>query len=66
MEVNTDNHISVDEARRRLGITRQRVHRLLQEGKLKGVRHEIGGRATWTVDADDVEARKEEGRPEAA
>ena len=58
--------ISVKEAAERLGVKRQRIHQLLQSGALTGERKDIAGVIVWVVDEGSVEARKEEGRPEAA
>ena len=46
--------ISVPEAARRLGITRQAVHGLIKRGRLGGVR--VGFR-DWGVDEDSVNDR---------
>ena len=59
--------ISVPEAARRLGITRQAVHGLIKRGRLGGTK--VSDKA-WIVDEVSVQERierlKKEGRPEAA
>ena len=55
--------MNVTEAANALGISRQRVHKLLQAGELKG--EKVSPRS-WIVTTESVNARKKEGRPEAA
>jgi excisionase family DNA binding protein len=60
--------IKPTEAATRLGISRQRIHKLLQDGRLTGT--PVLGTVSWEIDPESVEAyrrsQKEEGRPEAA
>ena len=60
--------ISPREAADRLGVSRQRVNRLILAGRIKAKR--LGESKTWIVDERSVEKyateRKEVGRPEAA
>lgn len=60
--------MTTQEARERLGVSRQRVHALIHEGRIKAKRSAT--RFAWDVDEASVEeyrqAQAKEGRPEAA
>jgi excisionase family DNA binding protein len=54
--------LSIDEVAHRLKIHPDTVRRLLQTGRLKGIRKGMGGTAEWGIHPRDLQAFIEAGR----